>query len=311
MIDLANSSGDLSADLTASSPRTNGHSSPVGSMADSPSVLRTAERMRTLGLHNLEAYDDAERDETENAAAEWMDEDDDDDCLLVWEGGHAGRTDLEAGREELAIERGSPGPGDREGAISSDEEPLVVTAARWRKRSDTTAHADKSDKPRRGNEHRGVSASPSITSPSESGLGDDAAPKRTDMPDYASQTLLQLQKQVKQYGYRVSKERSVLVSQLERIWSALHPDQRTHALPPLEIAVEAARSPSKTARKLPRKGRKAASAPAAPPDDPDSDDGHAGETVGERLRVLLLAHDELYHKILRYEVSSSQQQPPA
>ena len=104
------------------------------------------------------------------------------------------------------------------------------------------------------------------------------------MPDYNSYTLAKLQTEVARYGFRVSKERSVLVDQLTQVWIAMHP------APP----------PPATPAKKPR--AKARSKKLVPNSSDDNQD--AEETVGERLRKLIAANDELYLKVLRYEVRS-------
>ena len=99
-----------------------------------------------------------------------------------------------------------------------------------------------------------------------------------DMPDYTTWTLPQLQTEVAKYGFKISKSKKVVVGQLQDCWTALHPT----------IVVESA--PKKTRKKK-----------------VVEEEGEI-ESIAERLRKLIVGEEELYLKILRYEVSPTQSQ---
>ncbi|KAK4702112.1 hypothetical protein P7C70_g4110, partial [Phenoliferia sp. Uapishka_3] len=111
-------------------------------------------------------------------------------------------------------------------------------------------------------------------------------PTPAGMPDYSTFETAKLQTEVSKYGFRISKERSVLIEQLTQVWMAMHP--------PVPVA-----APKATPKK-PRAKAKAKSKKAAVGDEDDEDVGEE-ETVGERLRKAILGNEELYLKVLRYE----------
>lgn len=103
--------------------------------------------------------------------------------------------------------------------------------------------------------------------------------KPTQKPDWSNLTVPQLQKEVSKYGFKLSTERSVLLGQLERCWTALHPE-------PAETAVCAV-------------GPKPRKAAVKKPPKTEEDELELKRRVVELVR----ADEELYVKLLRYEVS--------
>lgn len=123
-------------------------------------------------------------------------------------------------------------------------------------------------------------------------------PKRAPkQPDYSLLTLAQLQKQVTKYGFKLSNERSVLISQLERCWAALHPvgNPEPETSSPAGAVEKAPKSPTKSKAAA----TKAAKAPPKTAEDKEEDE----RVAKERLVELIRADGELYMKVLRYEVS--------
>ncbi|KAL8276257.1 hypothetical protein RQP46_011331 [Phenoliferia psychrophenolica] len=102
------------------------------------------------------------------------------------------------------------------------------------------------------------------------------------MPDYTLLSTSDLQSQVSRYGFRLSKERSVLVDQLTQVWIAMHPP------PPPPTSPKKSHAPAKKSR-----GKKLV------PKSSD-EDREPEETVGESLRKLILDNEELYLKVLRF-----------
>ncbi|GAA5973442.1 hypothetical protein JCM11641_006462 [Rhodosporidiobolus odoratus] len=143
---------------------------------------------------------------------------------------------------------------------------------------------------------------------------------KKEMPDYAAKTLPQLQKEVAKYGFRASKEKAVVVEQLERVWKALNPEVD------LVAEDEAVDTPVKAKKRVTKKAK-------VPLTEEGGEDGVAVEpqpgtkakrgrkkqvvedkeaeekededtrTSGEKLRELILKEEnlELYCRILRYE----------
>jgi len=104
-------------------------------------------------------------------------------------------------------------------------------------------------------------------------------------PDYSHLTIAQLQKEVAKYGFKLSTERSVLLSQLDRCWDALHPPAG-----PDQAGVEADEGELRSTRKAPP-ARKAART-----EEDEHDDRR-------KVVELIRGDEELYLKVLRYEVS--------
>ena len=199
--------------------------------------------------------------------------------VLVWEGGKgSGEVEVvewtaeearEVEAEQAVVEQARTWDADvddekkwreEDALASSDEEPLAKVV---KSRTTTRAPAKKAAK----------RAAPRRRVPSPSSSDSDAAPPLPPgLPDFASYTLPALQSGVAKYGYRASKERSVLIGQLTACWIALNPDKVVKPKP------------------KPRKQKGGV------------EDDVEVETVGERLRKLILENEELYLKVLRYEV---------
>ncbi|GJN92570.1 hypothetical protein Rhopal_005600-T1 [Rhodotorula paludigena] len=118
----------------------------------------------------------------------------------------------------------------------------------------------------------------------------DAEAPPAGAPDYAGMTVAALQREVAKYGFRASREKSVLVRQLHDVWRAMHPDGAA-------AAGDADVSPPK---KRGRRKKKDAAAAAASADE-GAQVEEEKETVGEKLRRLIVADEALYIRILRYE----------
>lgn len=242
------------------------------------------EGMRTLGLRGLDALHQIR---VEEEGEVWVDEEEEEggEGMLVWEGGA-----MEQWREE-------------EGVISSssDEEPLVEVVARRLSIGGSLSASGKEKAARGGGESPAVSptkckakakvtaarrVSPhSITSPSASEDDDDdnhPPPRPPNMPDYSSLPIADLQKQVQKFGFRSSKERSVLVDQLEKVWLATHPQPKVVKVKP--------------------KGKKAARKKKEVAVEEQEED-EVVESLGVKLRALVVGSEEMYLKVLRYEVS--------
>lgn len=261
------------------------------------------ERMRTLGLGGREGGEGEGREEEEI----WIDEEAD-EGVLVWEGGDGGAF------EEMERWR------DDEGVISSEEEPLAEVSRRLSASVKRTPRAGGGAAPSSTNTTPDISpikppratktktkpkpatlaalppprrraSSHSVTSPSSSSSVDDDTPALPPgMPDYSSLPIADLQKQVTRYGFRISKERSVLVDQLTQVWVATHPQTAGKK----KVAGEKKKATATA------KGRKK----KAVVEQEEGEEEAEIESLGERLRTLLVGEEEMYLKILRYEVSS-------
>lgn len=217
-------------------------------------------------------------------------------------------------------------------ATSSEEEPLAQVVAATQKttrRRKTTASPASNAKP--GARRVAPPSSSDDDSPDQpttptkrrrrsiSAVEPDAkvaaAPVDTlqpPMPDYASMTVATLQREVAKYGFRKAKEKAVLVRQMQDIWRATHVDA-------------APTSPSPKKSKAATVGKKRGGAvPSSPPktgakgrrkkkDVGEGDEvldasatDEEGVPVAEKIRQLIMADEELYLRILRYEVRSSQ-----
>lgn len=184
-----------------------------------------------------------------------------DEGVLVWEGGGGGEQD--AWRGDVASS------GDE---IEVVEVRTTTTATKKIRKTPTSSAATtataSATKPRsRSKSTRLLSSSPSSSDA-------DIPPPPPNMPDYASQTVAALQREVVKFGFKVSKEKSVLVAQLAAVWDVMHP------IVPLVK--------SKATRK-----KKVVIVQ------------EETESVQERLRGLILGDDRLYMKVLRYEVGRS------
>jgi len=232
---------------------------------------------------------------------EWMDEGED-----AWEYGGAGVM--------IGGAREGEGKG-REGEVeSSEEESLVNLLARTptkskRKNKKTSSPEITVSKP--SSTRRRISpSSPAASSASDSSLPappSKPAKKRGDppsMPTYSSLPLTTLQKEVQKYGFRPSKEKSVLVGQLKDVWRALNKD-KVEAWETGEEVVKKTRKKKVVEEKeggeaKKTKGRRKRGVVVE--EEVEEEPGET-RTVGERLRELIVNDEELYCRILRYEVS--------
>ncbi|SCZ88976.1 BZ3500_MvSof-1268-A1-R1_Chr1-1g00867 [Microbotryum saponariae] len=189
------------------------------------------------------------------------------DGVMMWDG-----------REEI----GTLAVSD-DGSSSSEEEPLAAVA----KRSATKSTGRKVGRPRKASTPTSISSpSPASSDPDEVTVYDSVNPP-PGCPDYSSQPLETLRRQVKGFGFRVSKEKSVLVDQLVKVWVAMHP----------------AEPPTKSPRV---KKPKAAAAKKTKKKKDEAADASEEEVVDERslnakLRESVLANEAIYLKVLRYE----------
>lgn len=261
-------------------------------------MMRGMESMRTRGSARDEGEGVGGGSEEEECGAgegevvEWEEGGDDGmlewdgeggEGVLVWEGGdmsgevevieETGEEAREVEAEPEAMERAKTLDADvdeekdwreEDVLVSSDEEPLAKVV-----KPRTTTRALSKKPAKRAPPRRRLPASSSSDS-------DAPPPPPSGLPDFASYTLPALQSEVSKYGFRVSKERSVLVDQLTACWIAMNPDKAVKPKP----------------KSKPRKKKGVV------------DDEVEVETVGERLRKLILENEELYLKVLRYEVSS-------
>ena len=216
-------------------------------------------------------------------------------------------------------------------ASSSEEEALAQVVERnksspkKRRRARTPPSSSNSDLP----------TSPTLGSRPAQSVAPVPTPAPPGMPDYESLAITTLQRKVRQYGFRASKEKDVLVAQLRQVWIAMHPDsapllekgreadarssgarkgtvstdspsskgKKTAASKAKAKATTAGRGRSQTKTKTKSKGdgETASDVEIAAPEA----DSVPGSTVGEKLRHLIVQNDGLYRRILRYEVRSA------
>ncbi|GAA6056730.1 hypothetical protein JCM3770_005869 [Rhodotorula araucariae] len=259
------------------------HSTP---RTASPRTSSATEAMRTLGLQGPSRGSPAAAAGADAVEVFWS-EDDDGDSGVVLRGG------------------AEPGAESEAEAESSDEEPLASVVRRTstprRKRksaSPVSASRAKRVAPPRPSSDDSLPRPPPPArrrapepkpAPAAAGSTSDAAP-----PDYSALSLAALQREVAKYGFRPSKERSVLERQLGDVWRALHPT-------PSAAATDEAATPPATPHKKTRGRKKKGSAAPADEGERASDVDGDGETVGEKLRRLIIADEALYLRILRYE----------
>jgi hypothetical protein len=280
------------------------------------------ERARGSG----ESREGGERGGREELEIEWMDEGEEGlDLGGVMLIGGAGDT-RNGGIREL-------GGG---GAESSEEESLAQLVARTpsrinrknqsKSKSPTPTVAATKKKPtRRRISPSSPSASnsdsnlPSTTQATADGMKSGNPPW---MPNYSSLPLATLHKEVQKYGYRPSKEKSVVVQQLEDVWRAINKDKvqawergeiddtgkKTRGKGKKKVVAIEGEEGVEVQKKAATKGRRNRRVIA---DESGAEEAEEGETrtVGERLRELIVNDDKLYLRILRYEVSHSSSQP--
>jgi len=211
---------------------------------------------------------------------------------------------------------GEGAEGRREGeAESSEEESLINLIARSPTKS--TSKNRKTPSPRVSTSKPSTSSRRRISpsSPSPSAFSDSSLPPPSNkptknqgdpptMPTYSSLPLTTLQKEVQKYGFRPSKEKSVLVSQLKDVWRAINKD-KVEAWDKGEETVKKTRKKKAVEEKdggevKKTKGRRKRGAIVE--EEVEEEPGET-RTVGERLRELIVNDEELYCRILRYEVS--------
>ncbi|EGU11525.1 Proteophosphoglycan ppg4 [Rhodotorula toruloides ATCC 204091] len=215
---------------------------------------------------------------------------------------------------------------------SSEEEPLakvVAATPKTARRHELPTSAAPSDKP------RARRVAPPSSSSDEEALEPTTPTKRhrpspsatetaaplpvktaaaADMPDYDKMTVATLQREVAKYGFRKAKEKAVLVRQMQEIWKATHADAVGGAVPAGETdaaspkklkvngqgkkVVSTASSPAKTATKGRR--RKKVDIDGDEVLDPNATD-EEGVPLAEKVRQLIMADEQLYLRILRYE----------
>ncbi|GAA5847837.1 hypothetical protein JCM3766R1_001204 [Sporobolomyces carnicolor] len=290
----------------------------VTSTRRSPS--RSPTRARLLNRDGAMRGSDEFEDEVEGgeAVAGWMN-----GCEEGW--GPAGAV-LTGGAEEEAGRRGVGGA-----ESSSEEESLANLLARTpsksaprrirtttqttattlsnRRRISPSSPVDEADL---ASESCARDARPARSTSSRPRVGDPPG-----MPAYSSLPLSTLQKEVQKYGYRPSKEKSVVVQQLKNVWRALNkatveawergeldqarPGARKGKGSKRQKAVnpdlEAQVSSSQTTKTKGRRKRRVIVDDSA--GDEVGDDNET--TVGERLRDLIVNDEHLYLRILRYE----------
>lgn len=272
--------------------------SPARPLGDSPRSRRITAEMKTLGLQSGSG---ANGDSPLfGEAGPLSSDDEDDDVILI------------------------AGAGD-----SSEEEALAQVVKRRtrrpRSRSPVASSADKSVSVSEPNAAVAVTvaAPPAAATPFDP----------PGMPDYESLAITTLQRKVRQYGFRASKEKDVLVAQLRQVWIAMHPDLGAGAGTPPVLLAEPIdgggggggdKSKKGTRRRTPlvtAAGDEATSAPAeaktrrsrtetaskavgveAAAVDAENATAVPGATIGEKLRHLIINHETLYLRILRYEV---------
>ncbi|GAA5874378.1 hypothetical protein JCM3774_005021 [Rhodotorula dairenensis] len=203
---------------------------------------------------------------------------------------------------------------------SSEEEALAQVVRKSRTR-----------RSRSDNEDQSASAPDPIPAPAPTPPASSARTDPPGMPDYGSLAVATLQRKVRQYGFRASKEKDVLVAQLRQVWIAMHPDAGDDGVSAVgesvgdgggggdkrkksrkkrtsladESSDETAANQMKPTGRT-RTKKQAAKRPVevgGEEDDAPADEGVTvpGNTVGEKLRHLIVNHKTLYLRILRYE----------
>lgn len=189
--------------------------------------------------------------------------------VLVWDGGSDGHVVLSEG-EEGGVTGGENEWREIEIGDSSEEElPDIYPVAQV-----STAKGKKKEKeqPIDGTKSKPTKKS-SKAIPSAFAAA-SPLPVET-MPDYTLWTLPKLQAEVGKYGFKISKTKKVIVGQLQDCWNALHPPA------PVEAVLKKARKKKVV------------------------EEEEEVDSIGEKLRKMILGEEELYLKILRYEVGLS------
>ncbi|GAA5959734.1 hypothetical protein JCM3765_000083 [Sporobolomyces pararoseus] len=240
---------------------------------------------------------------------EWIDEGED--------GLDLGGVMLVGGAEEMR--RG----GERE-VESSEEESLAQVVARTPVKSKSRKKKIKSPSPRivtaktKTTRRRISPSSPSASDsepppPSSSAVAKKRTGDPPGMPAYSSLPLSTLHKEVQKYGYRPSKEKSVVVQQLKDVWKAINKDKveawergeldeagkKVRAKGKKKVVSEKQKDDESSEKATTTKGRRKRRTIV---DESETEEAE-GETrtVGERLRELIVNEEQLYLRILRYE----------
>ncbi|BGO93547.1 hypothetical protein JCM10020v2_005236 [Rhodotorula toruloides] len=224
---------------------------------------------------------------------------------------------------------GGAGDGGQTAVVSSsEEEPLAKVVAATPRRRKTPASPASSNKararrvapPSSSDDEAFESTTPTKRRRPSPSIAKTAAPlpvktaATADMPDYDKMTVAALQREVAKFGFRKAKEKAVLVRQMQEIWKATHAGSGEGAASAVETD---AASPKKS--KVIGKGKKGVST-ASPPAktatkgrrkkqvDLDGDEAHdpdatdeGGISLAEKIRQLIMADEQLYLRILRYE----------
>ncbi|GAA5985857.1 hypothetical protein JCM10908_006306 [Rhodotorula pacifica] len=280
-----------------------------GSIPRQGHPLEREQQRRKCSLWQLAAgRDDAKLDKVVAAESPFsptnrVADDDDDDEDVVFVGG--GDESSEEAALAQVVKRSSPKrPRRRSKSLStSNSVSSLASLSPVKSRRKVTAPA----------------ASPAVANP-------------PGMPDYDSLAIATLQRKVRQYGFRASKEKEVLVAQLRQVWIAMHPPDQVEVdeeVPPKAqkkgggvgrrrrssstgshlsldedgTPKDAAKSVRATKAKATRKKQEELANEDADKDDSAALDANAvpGSTVGEKLRHLIMGNEKLYLRILRYE----------
>ncbi|GAA6016313.1 hypothetical protein JCM11491_006812 [Sporobolomyces phaffii] len=249
---------------------------------------------------------------------EWMDAGGDEWSLL--RGGGEGGAVLIGG----AVKKNGPAePDGILGGESSEEEALVDLISRTPtqvgskskskppRTSATTAKTKSSGRRRISPSSDSGSLSDSDVAQAQSATISKRSTDPPGMPAYSTLPLTTLQKEVQKYGYRPSKEKSVVVQQLKDVWKAINKDI-VNKWERGELQEVVAKKPSrgKSKRKegeagseVPKKPTRGRRRKRVAPEESGEEEVEEGETrtVGERLRELIVNERELYLRILRYE----------
>ncbi|CDR49489.1 RHTO0S27e00760g2_1 [Rhodotorula toruloides] len=229
---------------------------------------------------------------------------------------------------DVMLEGGAGDGGQTAVVSSSEEEPLAKVVAATPRRRKTPASPASSNKararrvapPSSSDDEAFESTTPTKRRRPSPSIAKTAAPlpvktaATADMPDYDKMTVAALQREVAKFGFRKAKEKAVLVRQMQEIWKATHAGSGEGAASAVETD---AASPKKS--KVIGKGKKGVST-ASPPAktatkgrrkkqvDLDGDEAHdpdatdeGGISLAEKIRQLIMADEQLYLRILRYE----------
>lgn len=180
----------------------------------------------------------------------------------------------EGGEEGVLRRTGRESEGAEEMIIIEDlssEDELFESKSKVSKGKERATESTITSTPKKSTTSKAISPSPSPSSSDSEPLCNIPSPLKPQNlpPDYSSWTTPVLKKEVAKYGFRISKERSVLIDQLNAVWLAINA--------PKPIV-------------QPKKKKKEEVVPV--------------ENLGERVRSMIMKDQELYIRVLRYEVST-------